>query len=336
MGGSEQILTMLDRALSQMGHLSAIVAVEGSRVSGELIPTPDWKGSLGPAARRAGAEQHRMVLERVCREREFDLVHMHSLDFHRYMPTSEIPVLATLHLPPDWYPEHIFTSPRPRTWLNCVSLSQQSECPNSALLLDVCPNGIEVHRFPLVLKKGSYALALGRVCPEKGYHLAMDAAKRAGRSLTLAGEVTSMPEHQEYFREEIVPRLDSRRRFLGPVGFAAKRRLLANAACLLIPSLVAETSSLVAMEALACGTPVVAFAMGALPEIIEHGRTGYLVRDPETMAESLDACRAVNPADCRASAEARFSADVMVRRYVRFYDRIRSSSRSDVFPAAYA
>src|SRR6185437_12674942 len=112
--------------------------------------------------------------------------------------------------------------------------------------------------------------------------------------LLIAGQVFPYPYHQHYFEAQIRPRLGRGARFLGPVGFARKRRLLSAARCLLVPSLVAETGSLVAMEALACGTPVVAFPAGALAEIVAPEVTGYVVNntremaDAITMAESID------------------------------------------------
>src|SRR5207249_5576489 len=129
--------------------------------------------------------------------------------------------------------------------------------------------------------------ALGRICPEKGFHFALQAAKMARADLLLAGQVFPYASHVEYFESKIVPRLDERRQFVGPVGFHRKKRLLSKAKCLLVPSTVNETSSLVAMEALAAGTPVIAFPSGALPEIVEHGRTGYLVSDVKEMAQAI-------------------------------------------------
>src|SRR5690606_1063450 len=127
-------------------------------------------------------------------------------------------------------------------------------------------NGVPVEALGARVRKRGFALALGRICPEKGYHLALEAAHRAGLPLLLAGAVFRYAAHERYFREEIAPRLDSLRRFIGAVPLGRKRRLLAAARCVVVPSLVPETSSLVAMEALASGTPVVAFPVGALAD----------------------------------------------------------------------
>ena len=144
--------------------------------------------------------------------------------------------------------------------------------------------------------------------------------------MLLGGQVFPYEEHQRYFREALVPRLDARRRFLGPLAFARKRRLLSAARCLLLPTLAPETSSLVAMEALASGTPVVAFASGALPEIVEHGVTGFLVRTTHEMADAIAACDALDPEVCRAVARERFPVRRMVDRYFDAYQQLARSA----------
>jgi glycosyltransferase involved in cell wall biosynthesis len=324
-GGSEQILTVLDRSLVREGHRSVVIACEGSQVEGTLVPMRLPAGELTDTKHAAAQEQYRGAIVRALDRWPFDLVHMHGLDFHAYLPPPGRPVLVTLHLPPDWYPTHIFRLTRPHTWLQCVSRSQQQNCPDGPLLLPCIVNGVPVERFRRRVRKHNFALALGRICPEKGFHLALDAAIRTQSPLVLAGEIFRYRAHQEYFSNEILPRLDGQRRFIGPVGFARKRRLLAAARCLLVPSLVPETSSLVAMEALACGTPVIAFPSGALPGIVDHGRTGFVVNDADEMAEAIRLADCIDPAACRRAAEQRFSATRMIAEYLAVYQRLAAS-----------
>lgn len=325
-GGAEQVLARLDRALVDAGARSLVVASEGSQVAGTLLATPRAVGTLDESARREAGKRHRETIARALREHTVDAVHLHGVDFHDYVPPAGIPALVTLHLPPAWYPPEVWEMERPNTFLHCVSAAQQRACPSGAALLPPIPNGVPVGDLRARQAKRGWALALGRICPEKGFHRALDAARLAGVSLLLAGEVYHYPEHQQHFRDEIRPRLDARRRFLGPVGFRRKRRLLAAARCLLVPSQAPETSSLVAMEALACGTPVVAFPVGALPEIVEHGRTGFLVRDEREMAEAIRAAGELNPEECRRAARERFSATEMTRRYLALYRRLATGT----------
>jgi glycosyltransferase involved in cell wall biosynthesis len=231
-------------------------------------------------------------------------------------------VLATLHLPPGWYPPEIFHLDRPRTYLHCVSPAQRRACPPGANLLPEIENGVPVEALAATHARRRFTFCLGRICPEKGFHLALEAAHRAGMPLLLAGEVFAYPAHQHYFEQEIRPRLDRARRFLGPVGFRRKRRLLSAARCLLAPSLVPETSSLVAMEALACGTPVIAFPSGALADIVEHGRSGFLVRNEREMAEALEAVSTLDPDACREAARTRFALPRMTDRYLNLYQQL--------------
>ena len=100
-----------------------------------------------------------------------DLVHMHSLDFHRYLPDPEVPTLATLHLPPDWYPSHIFGIKRDHFYLNCVSASQERACPESRLLLPHIPNGVDVTRLSGRRRQRRYVLSMGRICPRRAFTL---------------------------------------------------------------------------------------------------------------------------------------------------------------------
>ena len=138
----------------------------------------------------------------------------------------------------------------------------------------------------------------------------------------LGGQVFPYAAHEAYWRDQVLPRLTPPHRFLGPLGFARKRRLLNAARCLVSASIAPETSSLVAMEAMACGTPVVAFGSGALADIVEHGVTGFLVRDVAEMAAAMQAVDRLRPATIRHIARRRFSADAMLAGYVAAYERL--------------
>jgi glycosyltransferase involved in cell wall biosynthesis len=336
-GGSEQILSLLDRTLVRHGHRSVVIACEGSSVAGKLLAAPLPRGELNGSVHAAAQDYYRSLIQRALNRWSFDLIHMHSLDFHAYLPPPGPPVLVTLHLPPDWYPESIFRLARPNTKLLCVSQAQEKSCPASDILLGHIANGVPVERFPPAVRKGGFALTLGRICPEKGFHLALDAAREARIPAVIAGEVFRYRAHQDYFTNEILARLEVAHssnngvrpsRFIGPVGFARKRRLLATARCLLAPSLVPETSSLVSMEAMACGTPVIAFPSGALPEIVEHGRTGFIVNDAHEMADAIRQVDEIDPEECRATARKRFSARRMINEYLSWYKRLASACPS--------
>lgn len=329
-GGSEQVLTALDRALVDAGHRSVVVACEGSVVAGELRSylAHDPGRPIDDAFHQARQADVRRILDRITATEPVDLIHMHGLDFHHVLPAPGPPVLVTLHLPPDWYPSAALAPTRPNTWLQCVSQSQMSAAPTSPCMLPPIPNGVATAQFGEARpRRGSAFLVLARICPEKGVHLALDAAHAAHVPLTVAGEVFGYTAHQRYFDEEIAPRLDRLRRYVGPAGFQQKRRLLARARGLLIPSLCAETSSLVAMEAASCGTPVIAFRQGALPELVEPGRTGFIVDDVAGMVAAINRVGAIDANMCRVVARARFSVDRMTALHLERY-RVLATTRA--------
>ncbi len=150
----------------------------------------------------------------------------------------------------------------------------------------------------------------------------MNAATRAGILLVIAGKVFPYPAHLEYFEHAVKPRLGAMHRYIGPVRAEKKHRILASARCLIVASLVPETSSLVAMEALAAGTPVVAFANGALPEVVDHGKTGLLISDEDEMAAAIEQVDRLSPQACRAAARERFDVRQMTDRYFAAYEKI--------------
>jgi len=334
-GGAEQVLAMLDRALAREGHRSVLIAAAGSRARGELVALPAVPATIDHgAADRARASCAAAIRETLRRE-PFDLVHLHGLDGAEYLELLQgVPTLWTLHLPPSFYPAEALVSPPASVTLCCVSESQRRTLPPTRAHVEVIPNGVDLAAWRPGGARRRFALWMGRVCGEKAPHLAIDAVRRAGVPLVLVGETHPYAAHRAYLEAELRPRLCSGVRWIGARDGSARRRLLAAARCLLLPSLVAETSSLAAMEALACDTPVVAFRSGALPEIVEHERTGFVVDDADGMAAAIERAREIPPGRCRATACARFDAREMCARYQALYARCAQSRPPALRPAA--
>jgi glycosyltransferase involved in cell wall biosynthesis len=299
-----------------------VVAPADSVVAGELIPLTPSSGEIDA---EVGARAHaglRDMLGRMLRVGNVDLVHLHGCDFPNYLPSAGVPVLVTLHLPLAWYAPGALAPSRPQTWLQPVSTDQAARAPEGARLLPPIGNGVDLDAYAPGTTKGDYALILGRVAPEKGFDHAFEAARLAGAPLRAAGQVFPYAAHRRYFEEEVLPRCDGERQWIGPVAGAQKRRLLAEARCLLVPSTAPETSSLVAMEALASGTPVIAFRSGALPDIVEHGVTGFIVNDAAQMAAAIREADRIDGAACRRAACERFALPRMIGDYFELYERI--------------
>jgi glycosyltransferase involved in cell wall biosynthesis len=324
-GGAEQVLSSIDQALTRADHRSIVMAAQGSQISGDLVAIPQPAVPIGEQNWRDAHDFLRAQIVQTVQRARVDLVHMHGVDFPNYLPAAGVRVLATLHLPLSSYPNSVLDSQRPQTWLNTVSQYQHRKVGSHPRLIGPVENGIRSPPPP-AHPKSSFALAMGRICPEKGFHLALDAAKAADAELALAGAVGGFPEHIRYFEREIAPRLDAKRRWIGSVSGPRKWQLLQSARCVLVPSLVAETASLVAREALAAGAPVIAFPNGALAETIDHGRTGFLVDDVWAMAAALGRTDMIDPAECRRVARERYSVVRMTDQYLDLYQQLMEAT----------
>ena len=321
-GGAEQVLATLDQELVRTGHRSIVLAPAGSRCHGLLIPAQIPSGTLDTRAKQEARRTFKQLLNLALQHYPIDVVHMHGLDFSEYLPEHDVPVVVSLHLPLSWYAPEALRPARPNTTLVCVSNGQAQTAPSDIQPLRVIHNGVDLTVLHPARRHGDYVVALGRICPEKGFHLALDAAQLAEIKLILAGSVFEYPEHREYFERMIRPRLTGRARFVGAVGGERKAHLLAGARCLLAPSLAPETSSLVAMEAMASGTPVIAWRSGALAEIVRDGRTGFLVNTAEQLAEAITEAGLIDRSECRRYAEQRFSSKQMAGLYIDLYKSV--------------
>jgi glycosyltransferase involved in cell wall biosynthesis len=326
-GGAEQILVNVERGMHARGHRTALAAADGSRCAGELILTgaaPDVPDGLEQRER-----EQRDAVRAALRGRSFNLIHDHSGSLWRHARGFDLPILATLHLPRSMYPLELFEALPPNVFFNCVSQSQGLSFGDLPNFCDVVENGIEVERFPLARDKEDFVLWLGRVCEEKGPHLAIAAAHEAGTRLVLAGDVYPLRYHMDFWEREVAAAIDGAAvSFLRRPSFAKKLDRLQRARAVLIPSLAAETSSLVAMEAMACGTPVIAFRRGALPEIVADGETGFLVDSVEEMANAITRVGEIRPEGCRTHVVARYPQGKMLDGYERLYEEVMRRSAS--------
>lgn len=329
-GGAERVLSAIDEALVDAGNRSIVIAPEGSKVRGELVSTGRLGSLFDDGAREAQRVRTREALARVLADEHVDVVHFHGLDFAGVLPPEEErtpPMLATLHLDGTAYPPAIFRSSRRDLWLHPVSHAQARTLPRCSSLLPPVPNGIATAELAPATEAEDYALVLGRVCWDKGIDAAIEAAARAGLRLVVAGPLQPYPDHLAYFERHVAPRqADGSCTWVGPVSGRAKATLVGRAAVLIVASRVAETSSLVAMEAIASGTPVAAVRVGALPEIVDDGVTGALAGGEHDLATAIARARTLDRARVRAVGLGRFDRGPMLTRYLALHERLAAAA----------
>ena len=322
-GGIESVVDLLGEALVARGHDVTLFAAPGSRSSARIVSPlesthPDEIGSSLHESDHVACAWQEIDRARE-RGRPFDVIHDHS-GFTAVAMADRVvtPVVHTIHGPLDDTTRRFYQRHGHKVRLVAISRSQADSAPEGVHVSDVVPNPIVVGRWPLREHKQDYVLWIGRMDPVKGAHRAITAARLAGAPLVLAGPVQSGQE--DYFRELVEPHVDGRRvRYVGEVGGTAKQNLFANAAALLMPVCWREPFGMVMIEALACGTPVIAFAEGAAAEIVIDTENGRLVADETQMAEAIGQVGLIDPRRCRASVAARYDISVTVAGYERVY-----------------
>lgn len=246
---------------------------------------------------------------------EFDLIHSHydfmALSYTRLVKT---PVLTTIHG---------FSSPKIMPAYEkyrdgyFVSISNSDRAPGLNYLATVY-NGIDLALYPLQERGGEHLVFLGRIHPDKGVHLAIEAARVSGLPLLIAGII----QDRSYFREQVEPYLDRTINYIGPVDVRGKNELFARARALLHLNTIPERFGLVLAEANSAGVPVIAMDLGSCREVIEHGKTGFLVKNVDEAVRALKRLDDIDPNACRQRVQERFSVETMVRSYERVYQTI--------------
>ena len=248
---------------------------------------------------------------------DVDVIHDHTMAGPLMARGRLTPTVVTAHGPVSGDSGEYYRALGDTVQLIAISDAQRSSAPDLCWAATV-HNAIRSETFPFGAEKDDYAIFLGRFHPEKAPHLAIDAARAAGLPIVLAGKC-SEPIERAYFSREIEPRIGSDVTIYGVADAAAKRRLLSRASCMLFPICWEEPFGLVVIEAMVCGTPVVALRRGAVPELIVHGQTGIIVDDPEDLPAGIVLALQLDPAVCRKHVEAGFTVEVMAEGYEAVY-----------------
>jgi glycosyltransferase involved in cell wall biosynthesis len=258
------------------------------------------------------------------RAAEFDLIHNH-FDFLplTYSGLVATPVLTTIHgfSSPAIMP--VYRKYDSRSYY--VSISDSDRSPDLDYIATI-HHGIDVAQFPFCEDGGEYLLFFGRIHPDKGVHEAIQVAQQVGIKLVIAGII----QDRDYFAAQVEPHIDGTTvEYLGSVGPDQRADVLGDALALLHLISFEEPFGLSIVESMACGTPVIAFARGSMPEIIRDGETGYIVEDIEGAINAVAAIRTIDRSICRADVEKRFTSTRMARDYVRVYREILNGEARD-------
>lgn len=314
-GGIERVIAMLAAELSKKGHRVTLFAHPESTACVELVP---WPGRRSRSRSDFISNAH--TLWREVFLRKVDVLHSFSrIAYLLPLLPLAIPKLMSYQRPITRRTVRMGYA-LSRGSLEFSAISQWMMKPVADIgRWHLVPNGVPLASFPFVADPGPDAplMFLGRVEAIKGPHLAIKVARRTGLPLLIAGNIP--PEHQEWFDSTIAPQLDAQIRYVGPVDDAQKAALLGQARALLMPILWDEPFGIVMAEALACGTPVLGFRRGAVPEVVDDGVSGFVVDDLDQLVAALPRLPQLDRRACRCRVEQHYSEAAVTEGYLSIY-----------------
>jgi glycosyltransferase involved in cell wall biosynthesis len=322
-GGTETLVNDLVEELVARGDEVTLYSVGSSRTSGRLrsLFSEQQDVHLSTSERSVVECMHALFAYREATSADFDLIHDHAglLSVSIGAPMRRPPILHTVHriFTPSNQPLYRLLAEFPGMYFSTISQAQRCAMPDLPSIATIY-NAMNPNIYPFVREKDHYLAYLGRIRAEKGCHLAIVLAQRSGWPLKLAGRI----DDRHFFHTQIEPQLGRGIEYVGEVNVQEKAELLAHARALIFPVQWEEPFGLVVIEALACGTPVIAMPRGALPEIIRNGVDGFLVDDVDGMLRALDQLDTIDPEMCRRRVEESFSRSAMATRYQELYNRI--------------
>ncbi len=326
-GGTERIVHALTEALVARGHDVTLFASGDSHTSAKLnavYPTSIRNTKIRPIYGLNAPLIH-SIGRAYSMEKEFDVIHDHvafpgpSLGV-AFAEKCKTPAVLTLHghLPQDHLPVY-----REFRKMNIVTISEDlSHDIKDLNLAGVVHNGLNMESYPFSAEHDNYLLYVGRICLEKGTHHAIVAAKRLNLPLIIAAKIEETEAGQRYFRKHVKPFLNDQIRWIGEVDEEDRNKLMSRALAFLHPITWREPFGLTIIEANACGTPVVAFNLGAMPEIIESGKTGFVVQTMDQMVEAVKNIGTIDRAYCRQYSLKHFNATRMAEGYEAIYKKV--------------
>lgn len=326
-GGTELVVTLLARGLRDLGHEVIVYGAEGSEDGVTALAPESWSDDLGTW--KQGIREAAWTV-RIMRDLErrgpVDIIHDHvgAASMVAALFRESAPMVHTVHGPlrQPWIT--LYEDIGDDIPLIGISHHQRKTAPHLGWL-GVVHNAVDVdalHR-PGEVERQDYLLTLSRICPDKGQHIAIEVARRAGKKLILAGKIGVADGGREYFEKDIAPHIDGRNVVYIPnVAGREKAKLIAQARAMLVPIQWPEPFGLVMAEGLASGTPVIAMKKGAASEIVHDGATGFLVEDADEMTDRLAEIDQIDPMHCARIARDCFSPRAMAEGYLRLYDQI--------------
>jgi glycosyltransferase involved in cell wall biosynthesis len=334
-GGIEAVVAQLAGGLVERGHAVTLFAAPGSQAPGAdvvaLLDAPHPEAICDARIETDHVARAFAAIDRAARDgRAFDVVHDHCGCVAFAMADRlATPLVHTLHGPFDasasaFYAAHAANAP-----VVAISRWQRRQAPPGLRCLGPIPNPIDVAAWPFAARKREHLLWIGRMTEYKGAHRAIAVARRSGRPLVIAGPV--QPGQEAYFEREVAPHVDgSAVRYVGEVGGPGKQRLFADAAALLMPIRWPEPFGMVMIEAMATGTPVVAFPEGAASEVVADGVSGFLVDDEAAMARAINRLPEIDPVACREHVARAYDVAVVARAYEDVYRRVAGAAGGTV------
>jgi glycosyltransferase involved in cell wall biosynthesis len=322
-GGIEEVVRLLCDGLAENGHDVTLFAPPGSASRAAVVPVleephPDEIQKAQFESDHV-ARAFAAVDEAAEQGAPFDVLHDHT--GHTALAMADrvsAPLVHTLHGPFTEDACRFYAQHGRKARIVAISQAQLDDAPEEMGGGQVVHNPIDCAEWPFRAEKEDFLLWIGRMSPDKGPHRAIAAAREAGAPVVLAGPV--QPGQEQFFADEVEPHLgEDGVEYVGEADAERKRDLYQRARALLMPIRWPEPFGLVMVEALACGTPVIAFPEGSAPEVVEDGVTGFVVADEHAMAAAVGRLGEIDPSDCRGSCERRFGVPAVVRGYEEVY-----------------